>query len=171
INAAKRTRFVYMVNKLPGPAAYPIVGNALELLVPRQKLFEAFDKRSKLYGPLFRVWAGPIAQVCLTRPEHVEVVLRDTKHIDKSLVYSFIRPWLGEGLLTGTGARWHAHRKMITPTFHFKILDIFVDVFVEKSEILVKKLQSKVGGKHFDIIHSSLTVLWILSVKLQWESK
>ena len=40
---------------------------------------------------------------------------------------------------------------MITPTFHFKILDIFVDVFVEKSEILVKKLQSKVGEKAFDI--------------------
>ena len=31
------------------------------------------------------------------------MILRDTKHIDKSLVYSFIRPWLGEGLLTGTG--------------------------------------------------------------------
>jgi cytochrome P450 len=49
------------------------------------------------------------------------------------------------------GAKWHSRRKLITPTFHFKILDIFVEVFVEKSEILVKKLLPKVGGKGFDI--------------------
>jgi hypothetical protein len=50
-----------------------------------------------------------------------------------------------------SGAKWHSHRKLITPTFHFKILDIFVEVFVEKSDILVKKLLSKAGGKGFDI--------------------
>jgi hypothetical protein len=33
----------------------------------------------------------------------LQVVLHDTKHLDKSIAYSFLRPWLGEGLLTGTG--------------------------------------------------------------------
>lgn len=50
-----------------------------------------------------------------------------------------------------SGAKWHSHRKLITPTFHFRILDIFVEVFVEKSDILVKKLLSKTGEKDFDI--------------------
>jgi cytochrome P450 family 4 len=50
-----------------------------------------------------------------------------------------------------SGGKWHAHRKLITPTFHFQILDIFVEVFVEKSSILMKKLLSKAGGKGFDI--------------------
>nr|P29981.1 RecName: Full=Cytochrome P450 4C1; AltName: Full=CYPIVC1 [Blaberus discoidalis]AAA27819.1 cytochrome P450 [Blaberus discoidalis] len=172
---AKRARFVYLVNKLPGPTAYPVVGNAIEAIVPRNKLFQVFDRRAKLYGPLYRIWAGPIAQVGLTRPEHVELILRDTKHIDKSLVYSFIRPWLGEGLLTGTGAKWHSHRKMITPTFHFKILDIFVDVFVEKSEILVKKLQSKVGGKDFDIYpfitHCALDIICETAMGIQMNAQ
>ncbi|KAJ4434438.1 Cytochrome P450 4C1, partial [Periplaneta americana] len=149
--AVKRVRFVQMVNKLPGPPSYPIIGNALEFNVPRNRLFQVFDNRTKQYGDIFRTWLGPIAQISLARPEYVEVILRDTKHLDKSFVYSLLRPWLGEGLVTGTGDRWHSHRKLITPTFHFKILDVFVDVFVEKSDILIKKLQSKMGGKDFDI--------------------
>ena len=40
---------------------------------------------------------------------------------------------------------------MITPTFHFKILDNFVEVFAEKSEILVKKLSKEVGSQGFDV--------------------
>ncbi|PSN53387.1 Cytochrome P450 4C1 [Blattella germanica] len=171
----KRARFVYLVNKLPGPPAYPIIGNVLEVLVPRNKLFEVFDRRAKDYGPLFRIWAGPVAQICLTRPEHVEIILRDTKHLDKSLAYSFIRPWLGEGLLTGTGAKWHSHRKMITPTFHFKILDIFTDVFVEKSDILVKKLQAKVGEKDFDIYpfitHCALDIICETAMGIQMNAQ
>jgi cytochrome P450 family 4 len=40
---------------------------------------------------------------------------------------------------------------MITPAFHFKILDSFVEVFSEKSEILISKLQKEVGSKGFDV--------------------
>jgi cytochrome P450 family 4 len=40
---------------------------------------------------------------------------------------------------------------MITPTFHFKILDSFVEVFSEKSEILVSKLRKEVGSQGFDL--------------------
>jgi len=40
---------------------------------------------------------------------------------------------------------------MITPAFHFSILDSFVEVFSEKSEILISKLQKEVGSKGFDV--------------------
>jgi len=40
---------------------------------------------------------------------------------------------------------------MITPTFHFKILDSFVEVFSEKSKILISKLEKEVGAKGFDV--------------------
>jgi hypothetical protein len=40
---------------------------------------------------------------------------------------------------------------MITPTFHFSILDSFMEVFSEKSEILVRKLQEEVTSETFDI--------------------
>jgi cytochrome P450 family 4 len=53
--------------------------------------------------------------------------------------------------LATTGQKWHTHRKMITPAFHFSILDSFVEVFSEKSGILVRKLQKEVGSQGFDI--------------------
>ena len=53
--------------------------------------------------------------------------------------------------LFSAGQKWHTHRKMITPTFHFKILDNFVEVFSEKSEILVDKLRKEVGSQGFDV--------------------
>jgi cytochrome P450 len=49
------------------------------------------------------------------------------------------------------GQKWHTHRKMITPTFHFNILDSFLEVFSEKSEILINKLKKEVGSKGFDV--------------------
>lgn len=51
-----------------------------------------------------------------------------------------MKSWLGLGLLTSGGERWFSHRRIITPTFHFTILEQFCDVFNEKSEILVNKL-------------------------------
>jgi len=40
---------------------------------------------------------------------------------------------------------------MITPAFHFSVLDSFVEMFSEKSEILIRKLQKEVGSKGFDV--------------------
>lgn len=40
---------------------------------------------------------------------------------------------------------------MITPAFHFKILEDFVDVFSSIGDILVKKLKQEVGKDSFDI--------------------
>lgn len=48
------------------------------------------------------------------------------------------------------GEKWRRQRKIITPTFHFKILEQFVNVFNNKSSIFVSKL-SKNQGKVFDV--------------------
>jgi hypothetical protein len=40
---------------------------------------------------------------------------------------------------------------MITPTFHFSVLDSFVEVFTEKSEILIRKLQQEITSEAFDV--------------------
>lgn len=35
------------------------------------------------------------------------------KYIDKSVDYDYLQPWLGTGLLTSHGKKWHSRRKVI----------------------------------------------------------
>ena len=50
------------------------------------------------------------------------------------------------------GSKWQSRRKLLTPAFHFKILEDFVHVFNEQSQILVDKLnQVAVKEKDFNI--------------------
>ncbi|KAF8770068.1 GDP-fucose protein O-fucosyltransferase 1 like protein [Argiope bruennichi] len=59
----------------------------------------------------------------------------------KGREYNLLAPWLGTGLLTSTGPKWRFRRKLLTPTFHFTILEDFIPVFHEQSSVLVSKLK------------------------------
>ena len=64
-----------------------------------------------------------------------------------------------------TAEKWKIRRRLITPTFHFKILNSFIQVLQEQSETLVAQLQ--VSGlfllqrKHFVTFYNS-TILFIV---------
>jgi len=49
------------------------------------------------------------------------------------------------------GKKWRAHRKMLTPSFHFKILEQFTGGFNRNGEVLIRRLSSHVDGPQFDI--------------------
>ncbi|XP_063240074.1 cytochrome P450 4C1-like [Bacillus rossius redtenbacheri] len=148
----RRAKFVRMVNKLPGPPAYPIFGCCLEFMgLPKHRMLEAYLERNKKYGPIFRGWVGPMPVVNISDPEYLEVLLSSPKHLEKGYLYQLLHPWLGTGLLTSTGDKWRRHRKLITPAFHFSILHNFVEVFAEKSEVLVHILQRHADGTPFDV--------------------
>ncbi|KAI7815338.1 cytochrome p450 [Rhyzopertha dominica] len=160
----KKRQLAYYVNKLPGPPVYPIFGTAYEMLrTPRNQLFSVMRKRVQTFAPLFRSWYGSYPAVHLMKPEHIELVMGSTTNITKGPLYKFIMPWLGTGLLTGTGLKWHSHRKLITPTFHFKILEHFQEVFDEKGHMLAEQLSPKANGEVFDvypfITHCALDVI------------
>lgn len=141
------------VNKIPGFKAYPFIGTAyLFFGVRREQVYELLVNNWKKFPNIQRGWIGNSPEVRIAKAEYVEKIISSTKHIEKSYVYDFIKPWLGDGLLISKGDRWHSHRKIITPTFHFSILDGFCDVFAEQSEVLVQKLSKHAGtGKAVDI--------------------
>ncbi|KAK7078618.1 Cytochrome P450 4V2 [Halocaridina rubra] len=50
------------------------------------------------------------------------------------------------------GDKWRSRRKLLTPAFHFKILDDFLEVFNKHSQKLARRLQAKADGEPFDIV-------------------
>ncbi|XP_073963402.1 cytochrome P450 4C1-like [Choristoneura fumiferana] len=70
--------------------------------------------------------------------------------LDKDVVYDFMKPFLGEGLLTATVPIWKIHRKLLTPAFSQGVLDGFIGVFNSQSKKLVSSLNQEDGKKPFD---------------------
>lgn len=116
-------------------------------------VLKVFTEYLRKYGGVYQIQVGPIPpNVVFASPKNVELVLSSTRHLDKSLDYNFLHNWLGMGLLTSTGTKWKKHRRIITPTFHFKVLEDFVEVFNLTGEIFIDKLRSEVGNTSFNIV-------------------
>nr|XP_022911487.1 cytochrome P450 4c3-like [Onthophagus taurus] len=80
-----------------------------------------------------------------------EVILSSTKILNKAHSYTYLHHWLGTGLLTSTGSKWKKHRKILTPAFHFKILEDFIPSFNTASDVLVDALIKEVGEQSTNI--------------------
>ncbi|OWR43028.1 cytochrome P450 4G49, partial [Danaus plexippus plexippus] len=147
----QQTKMYKLGNKIPGPMALPIFGNALLAVnkKPEQLLSIALEYYA-YYGSVVRGWLGNNLIIFLADPNDVEVILNSNVHIDKASEYKFFQPWLGEGLLISSGEKWRSHRKMIAPTFHINILKSFVGVFNQNSKNVVDKMRGEMG-KVFDV--------------------
>ncbi|XP_019864629.2 cytochrome P450 4C1 isoform X2 [Aethina tumida] len=137
------------LKNVPGPEPYPILGNVFPKS-PQESL-NLLLKYVKQYGNIYKLWIGPNPSLVITNPDMVEKILTSNIHITKSKTYDLVKPWIGLGLLVQTGAYWKARRRMITPSFHFQILEQFMDVFNSSSDNLVKKLETAVGKTELDI--------------------
>lgn len=70
-------------------------------------LFAEFFRKlvvwSREFGDIYILWVGPRPFVFIYRAEGVKPLLSSSAHIDKSLEYQYLKPWLGTGLVTSTG--------------------------------------------------------------------
>ncbi|XP_073846354.1 cytochrome P450 4e2-like [Musca autumnalis] len=134
----------------PGPKILPILGNGHQMgKTPTYLLnfmFESFYK----YGN-FLLWIGYYPNVVITQNKDIEYILCSNSLIDKSDMYDMLQVWLGEGLVNSNGSKWHKRRKMITPSFHFKILQDFHITMNSSAGKFVEKLRTASdGGQIFD---------------------
>ncbi|KAI8118596.1 putative cytochrome P450 4ac1 [Lucilia cuprina] len=83
----------------------------------------------------------------ITNAEDAEEVFQSTTIIKKSYIYELLKPFLGDGLLISTDQKWHFRRKILTPAFHFNVLQSFNEIFKEESVKLLKKLQKLENNK------------------------
>ncbi|XP_049537313.1 cytochrome P450 4C1-like [Anopheles darlingi] len=116
-----------------------------------EDIFDVLDECHQKYGADL-VFIGPFndLELQISSAENVEKAIL-AKTSKKSFPYEFLEPWLGTGLLLSFGEKWFQRRKIITPSFHFKMLDQFMDVFNREGDILVKQLEKHAGQKEFNI--------------------
>ncbi|XP_024890530.1 cytochrome P450 4C1-like [Temnothorax curvispinosus] len=134
-----------LINLIPGPSGYPIVGNAFQYLGSREEQWKFLINVTNEFYPIGKAWGFFFPVITIRHPNDLETILSSTKHIEKTLIYDNLQPWFGTGLLTSGGTKWHSRRKILTPTFHFNILQHFIQILIEEGENMTKSLKNAGG--------------------------
>lgn len=93
---------------------------------------------------MFGHWMPNLFYIHIMQASDAEVVLSSTKYTDKSFIYKIIHPFLKTGLLTSNGKKWTERRKLLTPTFHFNILQQFYTIFKDHGDRLVDEIDDDI---------------------------
>uniref|UniRef100_A0A1B0AEJ7 Cytochrome P450 n=1 Tax=Glossina pallidipes TaxID=7398 RepID=A0A1B0AEJ7_GLOPL len=120
-----------------------IFGNNFDLLnVTPGKLFEIVRGWAKFSRGRSYVLHFLNASVYnIINAEDAEQLFLSQPLTTKAIMYDLLQPVLGDGLLISHEEKWHLRRKMLTPAFHFNILQTFNEIFKEESLKLLEKLK------------------------------
>ncbi|XP_030569514.1 cytochrome P450 4ae1 isoform X2 [Drosophila novamexicana] len=126
----------------PNVSQVPLIGTLWQMRdFQPDNLHEKFAAYVKRYGRSFVATTCGRMVLVTAEPRHADALLLSKQQLRKSVVYGALGGWLGNGLLLSRGDRWHAMRKIITPTFHFSILEQYIEVFDRQCNVLVDRLQ------------------------------
>lgn len=112
--APATTPVLRQIRHLPGPFALPIIGNALQVRLPRiHRDVEGWVRR---YGPYVRAWFGRTLVLVLADSEAVAAVLRDRPDGFRRPLSSYIvSEEMGgnPGVFLAEGSAWRNQRRMV----------------------------------------------------------
>ncbi|KAG8191698.1 hypothetical protein JTE90_016485 [Oedothorax gibbosus] len=151
------TRFQYIA--LPGPKFYlfdflgairyiPWTNKARNGCPLQTMVLQMIEGFARLVSEdLFFFWFGFHPIVIASKPDSIQAVLTDSSLLDKSILYKFIHPILGNGLLTSDGDKWKPRRRLLNPSFRAHVVQEFIPDFNKHSAKLVSVLKEKASGE------------------------
>ncbi|KAL6058188.1 hypothetical protein STEG23_004287, partial [Scotinomys teguina] len=119
------------------------------LITPTEQGLKEVTKLVATYPQGFMTWMGPILPIItLCHPDIIRSVLNASAAValKEVIFYTFLKPWLGDGLLVSAGEKWSRHRRMLTPAFHFNILKPYMKIFNDSTNIMHAKWQRLASG-------------------------
>ena len=138
----KHFRVWHLARQFKGPKCWPIVGHAyLFFGCKPEQIYKIIEQHWNHYGKTMKFWYGSEFSVFMGDTKDVEYVLGTTHLLSKSNEYKYLKTWLNEGLLLSLPKKWFKRRRVLTPGFHFKILEDFIDVFDRTSRVFVNNLE------------------------------
>ncbi|KAH7981263.1 hypothetical protein HPB49_022808 [Dermacentor silvarum] len=109
-------------------------------------LFKSFEEQDVTVA-----FFGPYPILLGATPQVAEAILGDPKNATKAFFYKMLKPWIGESIITLENEPWRTRRKVMTPSFHFRILDDYTPIMDKRGKRLVQKLTSR-SGEYFDVL-------------------
>ncbi|GAB0089936.1 Cytochrome P450 [Sergentomyia squamirostris] len=123
----------------------------LALTLNRENIFSSIREDAKIHKKSYVFWCLGQAYVRIIKAEDMEKILASAKHTKKGFLYRYLQPFLREGLLLSYGKKWIHRRKILTPAFHFNILQQFLKIFQHESRKLVHLLNTKESLEEINI--------------------
>ncbi|XP_054156249.1 cytochrome P450 4C1-like [Oppia nitens] len=133
--------------KIPGPQPrYPLIGNldlfCISGLPSSDSIYPIFVSLCKQYSNygIYKLLIGHKPVVVIFKSDLMSKIFSSNVNIDKSYFYKFLNDFMGDGLISTTGAKWSGRRKLLTPAFHLKILNDYIPIINKQTNMFVKKI-------------------------------
>jgi cytochrome P450 len=134
-----------IVDAIPAVPGLPLIGN---LIAFRRDQLGLHDAAARL-GPIARISLGPIPVYIATCADLAhEVFVAQAASFCKSAGIQFLKPLLGDGLLTAEGEPHRQHRKLLAPAFAPRRLASYGAIMVEET---VEQIARWSPGDRIDI--------------------
>ena len=146
------------------PSNVPIFGSLLCLELDSLKLHKQWNEIDMRGNHLAVLWLAWKPTIRSAKSEHAKMVLGNQLHMEKAFFYNFLHEWLNTGLLTSYGEKWNHRRRLITPAFHFSILNEFVPIFEKQAQVLVDKFMSAATEKKAIDVQVPLSLMTLESM-------
>lgn len=130
------------LDKIPGPKRKPWpVGNLGDIPKgDRLSFMYQLEKWRHEYGPVYKIWIGPIPMVVVADPVVCrDTLARDPQDFAKGPTYKSLQPWLGRSILLSEGSRWGHKRDVMARAFRLAALKSFVPCFQGCTERLASR--------------------------------
>ncbi|XP_030766595.1 cytochrome P450 4d1-like isoform X2 [Sitophilus oryzae] len=133
-------RIYTYLNEFPTPSFTPIIGHVFDYSNP--STLETITKNVIKCGGIMRQYLGPQHPfLVVADKDFLEFTCKNNRYISKGSHYNYIKPWLGEGLVTSNGEKWKQRRRALSTKFsQTSLLQNFLDIFNQKSDILLSVL-------------------------------
>jgi cytochrome P450/nitrite reductase/ring-hydroxylating ferredoxin subunit len=140
------------IEDLPGPKGLPLLGNLLQLDVPR--LHEILEGWAREHGPLYRYRMGTRWVVGVAEPALLEQVLRSRPEVFRRL--SDIEPVFEEmgvgGVFSAEGAAWRPQRRLAMEALSPRHLRGFYPTLKTVAERLARRWRAAPGAPGVDVV-------------------
>ncbi|MFI9011387.1 cytochrome P450 [Actinosynnema sp. NPDC053489] len=121
------------------PGWLPLLGHTVPLLLRRTRFTSSLHR----YGDLVEVHIAGRPGYVVTDKELVhQVLVADAGNYERGRVFDKLRPFMGNGLVTSTGARHRRQRRMVQPAFHRREISGYVASMVRAATELVDSWQA-----------------------------